>query len=168
MAGVRKQLTLFVPPDAAVDIEAVRKLVDPVQFGLIAAHVTLCREDELGDLASVEARLRDSSFDPLELRFGRVEVFSEHGLWMRCIGGEEGFRALRGYLLGSDEVRDQIPHITLAHPRNPKAPGNSPRSAATLPEPLDVTFPTVHLIEQERGAPWRVLERYELRGASRP
>jgi hypothetical protein len=92
-------------------------------------------------------------------------VFSEHGLWLKCIDGEDRFRALRRYLLGSPDVRDQKPHITLAHPRNPKAPGNSLSSTATLPERVEITFPDIRLIEQERGQPWRVLESYGLRAA---
>jgi len=161
MGEVRKQLTLFVPPDAAQGIEAVRELVDPVQHARIAAHVTLCREDELDDLTSIRARLLELPFGPLELRFGRAEVFSDHGLWLRCIGGEDRFRELRRYVLASRDVRDQQPHITLAHPRNPKAPANALSNTATLPDPITITFPAVHLIEQEGSHPWRVLERYD-------
>ena len=43
----RRQLTLFVPHAEAAPIEALRATLDPVQHALIAAHVTLCREDEL-------------------------------------------------------------------------------------------------------------------------
>lgn len=158
---------MYVPPEAAGEIEAVRRVVDPIQSSLIPAHVTLCREDELGDLASVLARLRGAPFGPLTLRFGGPVVSSGHGLLLECVGGEERFRALREYLLASSRVRDQRPHITLAHPRNPKASGNSLGNAATLPEVVEVTFPSVCFIEQEGGGPWRLLEEYELRG-SRP
>lgn len=51
---MRRQLTLFVAGGVAADIDNVRQRVDPVQFGLIAAHVTLCREDELAELSERE------------------------------------------------------------------------------------------------------------------
>lgn len=164
MTESRKQLSMYVPPDGARDIEAVRRLVDPVQSSLIPAHVTLCREDELGDIASVRARLRSVPFEPLALRFGKLVAFSGHGLLLECVRGEGRFRALREYLLGSSRVREQKPHITLAHPRNPKSSGNSLSNTSTLPEVIEVTFPSVYLVEQEGGRPWRLLEKYELRG----
>ena len=164
MGASRKQLSMYVPPDAATELEDVRRAVDPVQSGLIPAHVTLCREDELGELESVKARLRRPPFKPLTLRFGRPVAFSGHGLLLECVGGGDQFRALREYLLASSRIRDQKPHITLAHPRNPKARGNSLSNTSALPEVIEVTFPSVCLIEQEADKPWRLLETYELRG----
>jgi len=154
---------MYVPPYAAAEIEAVRRAVDPIQSGLIPAHVTLCREDELGDLESVRARLRRPPFGPLTLRFGKPVAFSGHGLLLECVGGEDRFRALREYLLASGSIREQRPHITLAHPRNPGAGGNLAGNTSALPEDIEFTFPSVCLIEQEGGGPWRVLENYELR-----
>lgn len=159
----RRQLSMYVPQDAARDIEAVRRVVDPIQSRLIPAHVTLCREDELGDLASVRARLRRAPFNPLTLRFGKPVAFAGHGLLLECVEGEEHFRAVREYLLASSRVREQRPHITLAHPRNPKAGGNSLSNTSRLPEVIEVTFPSIYLIEQEKGGPWQLLEMYELR-----
>jgi 2'-5' RNA ligase len=155
---------MYVPQDVAGKIEVVRRVVDPIQSRLIPAHVTLCREDELGDLVSVRARLRGAPFEPLTLRFGKPVAFAGHGLLLECVGGEERFRALRQYLLASSRVRDQKPHITLAHPRNPRAGGNSSSNTSTLPEVIEVTFPSIYLIEQEGGGPWQLLEKYELRG----
>lgn len=155
---------MYVPPDAAREIEAVRRIVDPIQSRLIPAHVTLCREDELGDLASVRARLRGAPFKPLTLRFGKPVAFAGHGLLLECVAGEDRFRAVRQYLLASSRVRDRKPHITLAHPRNPRSRGNSLSNASTLPEVVEVTFPSIHLIEQEGDGPWQLLEKYELRG----
>jgi 2'-5' RNA ligase len=164
MPESRQQLSMYVPQDAASEIEAVRRVVDPIQSSLIPAHVTLCREDELGDLASVRARLRAAPFKPLTLRFGKPVAFAGHGLLLECVEGEDRFRALREQLLAPSRVREQKPHITLAHPRNPRSRGNSLSNTATLPEVIEVTFASVYLIEQEGGEPWRVLEEYELRG----
>lgn len=164
MVASRQQLSMYVPPDAATELESVRRAVDPIQSGLIPAHVTLCREDELSELDSVQARLRTAPFKPLTLRFGRPVVFSGHGLLLECVGGADQFRALREYLLASSRIREQKPHITLAHPRNPMAGGNSSGNTSALPEVIEVTFPRICLIEQEGGKPWRLLETYELRG----
>ena len=164
MPGNRRQLSMYVPQDAAREIEAVRRVVDPIQSRLIPAHVTLCREDELGDLVSVRARLRSAPFEPLTLRFGKPVAFAGHGLLLECVEGEDRFRAVRQYLLASSRVRDRKPHITLAHPRNPRSGGNSLSNTSPLPEVIEVTFPSIYLIEQEGDGPWQLLEKYELRG----
>jgi 2'-5' RNA ligase len=164
MPDNRKQLSMYLPQDAVRGIEAVRKVVDPIQSSLIPAHITLCREDELGDLAAVRARLRSAPFKPLTLRFGKPAAFFGHGLLLECIEGEDQFQALREYLLASSQIRNQKPHITLAHPRNPRSSGNSLSNTATLPEVIEVTFPSIYLIEQAGNEPWQLLEEYELRG----
>jgi 2'-5' RNA ligase len=162
VTAIRRQLSLYASGDAARDIEAVRKRVDPTQHRLIPAHVTLCREDELGNLPSLKERLSRLSWPPLRLRFGRAEAFSGHGLLLPCIGGEEGFHRLREHLLMSTDIRLQKPHLTLAHPRNPKAGGNSMANAASLAAEIEIRFPAIHLIEQEEGQAWKVLEHYRL------
>ena len=160
----RRQLSLYVPVAASKAIEAVRVLVDPVQHRLIPAHVTLCREDELLDLHSVEDRLSTISFAPITLTFGPAEVFFDHGILLPCVSGESAFRALRQTILGRSDIKDQPPHMTLAHPRNPRAPGNSLTAALRLlPGNVTLTFATVHRIEQPQAAqPWRVLATYPL------
>jgi hypothetical protein len=160
----RTQLTLFVPPAAAGEIEGVRALLDPVQARLIAAHITLCREDELAmaDFANIKARLAAPHLKPFVLRFGRPQPFYEHGVLLPCVEGDEAFHALRHWVLASTTVRRHLPHITLAHPRNPKAPNNTPANAALLPENLRISFPAVCRIEQTDSAPWKVIEQFVL------
>lgn len=162
MNKTRRQLSMYVPSDSAKEIEKVRKVVDPIQSNLIPAHITLCREDELCELSQIKDRLNKIEFEPLTLSFGKVEVFSGHGLLLNCVKGEDKFRLMREYLLGSKNIRNQTPHITLAHPRNPKSIGNSLSNAATLPEIIKITFPTIYLIEQELDKPWCLLEQFEL------
>jgi 2'-5' RNA ligase len=152
---LRRQLSLFVPAEASAALEAVRQQVDPVQHQLIPAHVTLCRDDESGD--ETVRRLASLRHGPLTLRFGRAVRFSGHGLLLPCIEGEPAFQTLRAAVLGTAVHAQQHPHLTLAHPRNPKAPGNALESTAQLPATLTVTFSAIHLIEQRDGAPWRVL-----------
>jgi 2'-5' RNA ligase len=164
MHEIRKQLSMYVPNEAAKEIETVRKIVDPIQSNLISAHITLCREDELHDLSTIKTRLAHISLKPITLRFGKPEIFSGHGLLLNCIDGEDDFRLLREYLLASKNIKNQQPHITLAHPRNLKSAGNLLGNTSRLSEMMEITFPTVYLIEQEDNAPWRVMEEYELQG----
>jgi hypothetical protein len=156
--AVRRQLTLFVAPEVSVALERIRALVDPVQRGLIAAHVTLCREDELAGLSDidVDARVRDASHGPLTLTFGRATPFASHGVLLNCIEGQHAFDGLRERLLQSAAIEKRAAHITLAHPRNPKAPVPAMDACATLPNEVTFTFANASLIEQRVGEPWRV------------
>jgi hypothetical protein len=54
-------------------------------------------------------------------------------------------------------IRTQPAHITLAHPRNPKAKGNTLANASPVAGGLEITFLRVSLIEQDRQEPWRTL-----------
>jgi hypothetical protein len=155
-----------VPQSASAEVEALRDLLDPVQASLIPAHVTLCREDELKSLkpAVLRSRLAATEATPITLSFGHPEPFHEHGVLLPCVAGEADFEALRQWLLGSKKIRLHAPHITLAHPRNPKSPHNSLSNLALLPSNLVITFTIVHRIKQEGSAPWQVLEQYTLGG----
>lgn len=160
--STRTQLTLFVPAPHAGPIEAVRRVLDPVQASLIAAHVTLCREDELAALPAEALRERLAGAGPLTLAFGAPVAFDGHGILLPCVRGEREFRALRVHVLGRDDVRDQRPHLTLAHPRNPRAPGNSLAHASALRQLEAIPFATACRIRQDGAAPWRVLESFAL------
>ena len=160
MLTLRTQLCLYVPDAQASALESVRRVVDPVQSRLIPAHVTLCREDELAlvEPAALATRLAALPAWPLTLEFGKAEAFHEHGILLPCIGGEREFRVLREHLLGSRAIRRHAPHITLAHPRNPKAAGNCLANASVLPDALAITFTRIRRIQQQGAAPWQVLE----------
>jgi 2'-5' RNA ligase len=162
----RTQLTLFVPLEQAVVIESLRQILDPVQFSLIAAHVTFAREDELAAVDSdlLEKRLEGIRGENLSLTFGEPQSFGGHGVLLPCIAGEHEFQALRRHVLGTSALGGQHPHITLAHPRNPLAPGNNPGRLATLGHPIVARFKSICRIRQEAGAPWQVLAEYSLRG----
>jgi len=158
----RSQLTMFVPEVFAAPIEAIRRVVDPVQHSLIPAHVTLCREDELETFEGWRERLTAMTAESirLTLRFGRAVSFSGHGIMLPCIEGIEKFRNLRQAILGSDTIRDAQPHMTLAHPRNPKALGNAIEIGSELPSEFEITFDTIRLIEQVDAKPWNVIETF--------
>ena len=162
MAAVRLQLSLYVEAAEAVPIEAARRLLDPIQQCLIPAHVTLCREDELGALPTLLARLRQWTDEPpLALSFGAPKSFSGHGWLLPCLAGEPAFADWRRRVLDASEIRFQAPHITLAHPRNP--PPNMDAMAAALPllkQDLTLHFRTIRLIEQQGSSQWTVLEHF--------
>lgn len=161
----RRQLSMFVPREFAEELESIRRIVDPVQSEIIPAHVTLCREDEISGLAipDLQALLSDPGVKPVTLSFGQPEVFGGHGLMLNCIEGQDRFQALREHILGSTFVRASMPHITLAHPRNPKVPVNSLALESRFSATTTITFDSICLIEQEGANPWSVLCKFQLR-----
>jgi hypothetical protein len=160
----RRQLSLWVPPDQATALEAARRVLDPVQQRLIPAHVTVCRDDEVPDLdvALLRARLNAGRSMPLQLHFGPAQPFHTHGWLLPCVQGQAEFQALRVLLLGRDDLAQAQPHITLAHPRNPRAVGNTPEQARSLPTPRCLVLPTLQLIEQRGAQAWGVLAQFAL------
>lgn len=160
----RRQLSLYVPEHSAIALEVVRRTLDPVQHGLIPAHVTLCRDDEVANLSSssVARALSAPDVGPLTLSFGRPVTFDGHGVLLPCTSGEDQFALLRERLLGSASLRRQAPHITLAHPRNPQSLSYDLDCVLNLPSEIVLTLPVVSLIKQINGEAWRVLEEYRL------
>lgn len=164
VGAVRRQLTLFVPDGAAPFLEPLRQDVDPVQFALIAAHVTLCREDEIADVALPALRRRLTHAAPLTLVFGPPRRFAGHGMLLPCIDGAAAFQQLRVRALDATAIRAPEAHMTLAHPRNPRAPANVDARFITLPERLTITFRNVAIIEQRSAQPWVVRATVALTG----
>ena len=163
--NTRRQLSLYVPHTAGAGLEAVRQVLDPVQAGLIPAHVTLCRQDEIGQMSATELefRIRRSAAQPVMLGFGSPVNFDGHGILLPCVAGEQAFHQLRREVLGATAIRRHAPHITLAHPRNPPRAKGSLIEAMGLPENLSFTFATIVSIEQiEATLPWRVLREFTL------
>jgi len=164
----RTQLSLFVSGAEAARLERIRRVVDPVQAALIPAHVTLCREDELHGVEVELLARRVAAAAPIRLVFGQVERFSGHGILLRCLEGQPAFSALRRQILGISETRDSLAHLTLAHPRNPRAAGNS-LEAVDLALPLSLVFDRAVLIEQlAAGEKWTVLSEFPFANAPRP
>lgn len=128
--------------------EPMRRLFDSAQLSLIPAHVTLCRESELNAVSSeaLASLLGSPAAKPITLRFGRPEPSSENGVLLPCVAGTGEFHPLRHWVLGTNGCKHQEPHITLSHPRNPRAPGNNPSNSAALPIGLTITFTSVCLV----------------------
>lgn len=160
---IRRQLSLYVEGPQRERLEAVRAAVDPVQAALIPAHVTLCRDEEVAELDAdaLAQRLRGAA--RLQLVFGAAERFSEHGILLPCLAGQDAFHALRQRALGRTDVRHAEAHLTLAHPRNPRAAGNDLAvTRECLSDRLELCFDSVKLIEQRKGGRWSVLTTAKL------
>lgn len=155
----RRQLTLFVAAPWRSRLNALRRTLDPVQAGLISAHVTLCREDEIDGLSAsaIFQRVTSWAAGPLVLSFGPPQRVDGHGVLLPCRDGAASFQPLRRWLLQDPQAREHGAHLTLAHPRNPRAIGNTDAALAACPGGLELRFETVALIEQSESAPWRVL-----------
>ena len=104
----------------------------------------------------------------LELEFSPPQVFDGHGILMPCCSGEAQFRALREWILGTVQIRRQAPHLTLAHPRNPRAAGNRLENTAVLKIPLRIAFDRIQHIAQTADQPWQTLASYPLGVAPAP
>jgi hypothetical protein len=166
IAWPRRQLRLFVPSGgAAAVLEPLRAKLDPIQARLIPAHVTLCRDEEtvraLGD--GMWARRQMDLAGPLALKFGAAERFDGHGVRLTAVAGLKRFAQLRAALLGPGAIRTETPHLTLAHPRNPRAAANSDDAVQLAPMGFEIAFPAVMLIAQDAAAtPWRVVDVLDL------
>lgn len=165
-SGVRRQLTLFLPAPQGPALDTLRAVLDPVQADLIAAHVTLCREDELArwDWPALQARLQAWPGGPLELGVGPPQRFDGHGLLLPCIHGQDAFQALRCWVLQDEAARPHDAHVTLAHPRNPRAVGNVDEALRQVPTSVRVRCRVASWIEQLPARPWQVRAVVEFAG----
>ena len=66
------------------------------------------------------------------------------------------FNQRRELVLADRGARPHVPHLTLAHPRNPKSAGNSRDATAPLRAGLTIAFDVIQFIEQVDNAPWTV------------
>jgi hypothetical protein len=167
MASTRTQLTLFADPDEAAAIERLRAEHDPVQHGLIACHVTLCREDELVELERVTENLRTGGggLARIALDFGPARRFSEgKGVLSPAIGDTRAFHDLRAAVLRGavTELRTLEPHITLMHPRNSTCTDAAFAAIARAALPARLSFAAISVIEQIDGGRWETLAAFAL------
>jgi hypothetical protein len=164
LPSLRRQLTLFADDPMGL-LAHVRTTYNPVQAALIAAHVTLCREDELEPLDAVWPRLKGLDLGgPLVLDMGAAERFSEgQGVLLPAIGGLEAFADLRRRILAHiDTPRVQAAHLTLMHPRNATCTDAIFAEIAALELPRRLVFYLVDLIEQVDGGMWQTLDQCPL------
>ncbi len=166
MFSKRTQLTLFVPENVSAAIEAIRCHYNPVQHNLIAAHVTLCREDELTDMAKVLHNLEQLNFPSVSIRFGKPERFDEgKGVLLPCLEEDTLFQELRKAVLkvAIEKPRNHQPHLTLMHPRNSLCTDELFFEISNLELPDYIQFNKISLIEQKHGNAWTIIRAWELK-----
>ncbi len=164
--NIRRQLTLFVNQKDAKTIEQVRQKFNPRQFELIKSHVTLCREDEIQNLAQVITNLSLLTQSEIVIEFGKVTRFDNgKGLLLPATTNNTAFQELRKQVLVglTDNPRKQEPHITLMHPRNSTCTDNIFGQIEKVSFPTKLKFERISLIEQEIGGQWRVLQEFEFK-----
>jgi 2'-5' RNA ligase len=161
----RRQLTLFVQGDNGT-IENIRKEFNPIQHKLISAHVTLCREDEIGSIDKVLENLKAVKLEnPLKITFDTVERFEDgKGVWLPGSTANKQFHELRRRVLKgmNDTQRQYRPHLTLMHPRNSTCTDKIFDQIKGLELPTELFFNKVSLIEQENGGQWTIIDEFEI------
>lgn len=165
MFSKRTQLTLFVSENVSAAIEAVRRQYNPVQQSLIAAHVTLCREDELSDIEKVWQNLEQLYFPAITIHFGKPERFDEgKGVLLPALGENTSFQELRKTVLKGviEQPRNHQPHITLLHPRNSICTDEIFLEICKRELPDSIQFNKISLIEQVDGGIWKLLQTFDL------
>jgi 2'-5' RNA ligase len=161
----RIQLTLFIDEAQSAIIESIRMQFNPVQYDLIKAHVTLCREDELEKTDKVMLNLSLLNYNSITINFGKPVIFSDgKGLLLAAIGNNENFQQLRTTVLQGviKNPRQHQPHITLLHPRNATCTDKIFEQIAQVKFPDKINFTKISLIEQEMENKWQVLKEIEL------
>jgi 2'-5' RNA ligase superfamily len=165
MNKTRTQLTLFINEKDAKIIEEIRQKFNPIQYALIQSHVTLCREDELENMAQILHNLSHLKHNPITINFGNIIHFSDKkGVLMPAVGNLESFENLRKYILKgiTENPRLQEPHITLMHPRNAICTDEIFAAIQKYDLPNALEFSKISLIEQKIGGKWVVLMEFEL------
>jgi 2'-5' RNA ligase len=161
----RYQLTLFVNESTAGTIEFIRRNYNPLQAGLIAAHVTLCREKELVNLKDIERNLSLLYLPPVTVQFGAPKRFADDkGLLLPGIGPNTEYHDLRKKLLKTttEGHHSAEPHITLIHPRNGTCTDAIYQEVTKMQFPASITFDECCLIKQEGNEAWKILKQFPL------
>lgn len=163
--SVRHQLTLFAVGPEAVVLEQLRLRFNPAQHALIAAHITLCREDELEPLHRVVQTLRTLQSPALTLPLGPPMRFHEgQGVMLPAQEPCTAYHDLRKKILKevSGNPRHAAAHLTLMHPRNATCTEQTWEEINRLPLPVALTFSKISLVRQVDDQVWELLEEFEM------
>ncbi len=155
---------MFVAHQDADTIEAIRRAYNPIQSQLIPSHITLCREDEIENLAQVIDNLINLTPMTIEIAFGHAIRFDNgQGVMLPAKGEQSEFQTLRKCILNGivDNPRIQLPHITLIHPRTATCTTEMFEHIKATMLPTLLTFRKISLIEQKDGGVWRILQVFE-------
>ena len=155
-AHQRRQVTLFVPEPIRSQIESIRKQYNPAQFGLIAAHVTLCRDDEVSNWLGIQARARQLKSVDILLTFGAPRR-DKNLVYLPVIRNSDSFDELRQFILHDTHCRNQLPHITLVHPRNGTCTVAEFDAIRESIGEVTISFDRLTFIEKVGDLPWASL-----------
>ena len=157
----RRQATLYLSAPGSTAVESIRSRFNRVQFDLIRAHVTLCREDEVYDWDEFASRLSALSSIEVALEFG-MPVRDDNLVFLPTIGSNESFDTLRNLLLSTQGSlpRKHNPHITLIHPRNGICTDQVFDEITSRFKPFSSTLRYVTLVEQTKGGRWQGLRTF--------
>ncbi len=161
----RLQLTLFVDEKHSVAIESIRQKFNPQQYGLIKAHVTLCREDEIEPIEAVLYNLTQQALPKISISFGKAIRFSDdNGVLLPANDNLHSFRTLRSQVLHGiiEAPRNHEPHITLMHARNSTCTDDIFQQISKVILPAVITFERISLIEQLDQDPWNIIQEFDL------
>lgn len=164
MSSGRMQLSLFVPAEQSTAIEQIRRQYNPIQYDLIPAHVTLCREDELTSFEAVLKNLEHLDFPAFSIPFNPPIRFDNgKGLLLPALDNST-FQELRKLVLKGviDQPRIHAPHLTLMHPRNSTCTDLIYKEIQSIPLPESFCFTQISLIEQVNGDPWAIKKEWPL------
>ena len=156
---MRRQLTLFLPPDQRAIVEPIRHRLDPQQHAIIQAHVTLCRDNELVPWQVINQRLASLGDFSITMQFGEPQLLPDGCVLLRPTRGAEQYQDLRQSILGSS-ANAHGAHITLLHPRNAGGVIYNLAEIAPALAGLTATFRTIAIIEQYGSGPWLVQQEY--------
>lgn len=162
--NIRRQLTLFLQ-DNFETIEKIRLKFNPKQFELIKAHVTLCREDEIENLDKILNNLSSLNGQEITIRFENPTRFDNgKGVFLKAHSDLKEFENLRKKILQNiiEKPREQIPHITLMHPRNSTCNDEIFDQINQEIFPSTITFTKISLIEKRNDDEWKVLKNFSL------
>ncbi|MFK7786848.1 MAG: 2'-5' RNA ligase family protein [Crocinitomicaceae bacterium] len=162
----RKQLTLFLDEIESIPIESIRRKFNPKQYSLIKSHITLCREDEIEELTSVQMNLEKMDFHQFELKTNGLRRFSKgKGVFISVEDEENEFGQLRNLILQNlgNIPREHEAHITLMHPKNSTCTDEKFRAIEQIELPQTLSIKKISLIEQEIGKEWKTLKEFRLK-----
>lgn len=149
----RKQVTLFIPRRLRSYVETIRERYNPAQHKLIAAHVTLCRDDEVANWSAVQACTRQLKPVEVSLEFGAPQRDGDF-VYLPATSDTASFDALRRTILDDPNCRIQKPHITLIHPRNGTCTDAIYDEICESIGRLKITFDTITFIGKVGRLPW--------------
>ncbi|MFY0605879.1 MAG: 2'-5' RNA ligase family protein [Cyclobacteriaceae bacterium] len=165
MNTTRKQLTLFLDSTESSSFEIIRECYNPEQFRIIKCHITLCREDEIEEIETIQQNLEGLNLPTFNLKLGEIQRFSKgNGVLIGVADIENQFENLRRLVLQNviAKPRDHKPHITLMHPRNSKCTDSEFAKIQGVNFPTEIKISNVSLIEQELRNAWKILREYPL------